>query len=73
MNETKKIGIGYTIFEFEGKVKRPLTMVKASQGNFMNELKKLEERMRRENSRQLMLLCMGAFTYGYAVRTILAL
>ena len=73
MNETKKIGIGYTIFEFEGKIKRPVAMVKVSPGNFMKELRKLEERTRRNNSRQFMILFAGAFAYGYMIRIILSL
>jgi len=73
MNETKKIGIGYTIFEFEGKVKRPVTMVKVSPGNFMKELRKLEERTRRDNSHSFMILFAGAFAYGYMIRIILSL
>jgi hypothetical protein len=70
MNETKKIGIGYTIFEFEGEKKRPLTMVKVKSGNFMKELRHLEERMK-NGKINLVWLCMGAFAYGYMIRTVL--
>lgn len=72
MTETKRIGIGYTLFEY-GKEKRPIKMVKACPGNVMHELKKLQERMARENSKRVMMLCLGSFAYGYFVRTLLAL
>ena len=71
MSEMKWIGIGYTLFEY-GKEKRPITMVKACPGNVMHELKKLQERMAREQAKHLLLFCMGSFAYGYMVRTLLA-
>jgi len=71
MNENKKIGIGYTIFEFEGEKKRSLTMVKVKPGNFMKEMRRLEERMK-SGKINLMWLLMGAFAYGYMIRTVLA-
>ena len=73
MNENKKMGIGYTIFEFEGEKKRTLIMVKVKPGNFMKEMKRLEERVRRSGKIDLIWLCLGAFAYGYMIRTVLAL
>ncbi len=71
MNETKRIGIGYTLFEY-GKEKRPIRMVKSCPGNVMHELKKLQEKMAREQVKHLLLFCMGSFAYGYMMRILLA-
>jgi len=73
----KQFGIGYTIFEFEGTHKRPMTMVKGTPGNIQHELKKLEHSIKKMNQHPKVIeftgLCMGAFMWGYSVRGLMAL
>lgn len=70
-NMTKTLGIGYTLYEFDGKTKRPLNMTKAHPGNLAKEIAKIERKIAKmSNSKTFNLaLWMGAF--GYVFRAFL--
>lgn len=70
----KRYGIGYTIFEFEGSVKKPIDMTKARPGNFYNEVAKLEKRLKRMNTEfKIGCLCAWALAYGFYAKIFLSL
>ena len=70
---TKTLGIGYTIFEFDGKTKKPVAMEKAHPGNFADELRKIEARIRKMNDRKLYNMCLWVGLYGFMFRVALSL
>ena len=64
-----KYGIGYTIFAYEGREKRPVQSVKSIAGNVDQELRKLRSRMKRLNDQpDLFGLTLGALMYGFSIR-----
>ena len=70
---TKTIGIGYTLYEYDGKTKRSISMTKAHPGNIKQELSRIEKKISKmvNSNKKLYDLCIWTGLYGFVFRVFL--
>lgn len=71
----KRVGIGYTIFEWHGDTKVPIEMVKGRPGNLFNELAHIQKKAQKlaDENKKLYELSTWVFLYGFTLRVALAI